>query len=283
MKRAVALLTAWALLCLLPPAAAAEGAPYPSDVTFGMLLYDMMDVYERGGDPARIDEDAAELGDDIAFSIAEHWKKVYLDPDYRLYLYGKDDPSVVPVHGAHAIVVLGYELKDGEMRPELKGRCDAAAALAEAFPDSILVLSGGATGNNNPKGNTEAGKMRTYLVYKCGIDAGRIFTDTRALTTAQNAVNTFRILMARGIETMTIVTSSYHQRWGQVLYNAMAAIYRQEYDYSVEIVGNFCYDTEPTVSAYRKDALIAVRQLGEILGLSAEEMSLLPRIPPNGY
>ena len=52
---------------------------------------------------------------------------------------------------------------------------------------------------------------------------------------------------------------------------------------SVEIVGNFCYDTEPTVSAYRKDALIAVRQLGEILGLSAEEMSLLPRIPPNGY
>ena len=38
-------------------------------------------------------------GTHIAFSVAEHWKKVYLDPDYRLYLYGKDDPSVVALVG----------------------------------------------------------------------------------------------------------------------------------------------------------------------------------------
>ena len=265
-----------AVFVLLFAHARAEDYDYPASVTFGSFLFDLVDIYENGGDIRRIDADAGELGDDLAFAIAEHWKRVYLDPDYKLYLHGKDDPAAIPIRGPHAIVVLGYELKDGNMTPELKGRCEAAAALAEAFPESVLVLSGGATGKNNPRGNTEAGRMRNYLVDRCNVDPARIFTDTRAKDTVSNAENTLAILEAQGIGSMTLVTSSYHQRWGQAVYNAVAVLYAMEHGWKVNIVGNFCYETQPSVAAYYWDARIAVRQLGTLIGLPDSQMALLP-------
>ena len=44
-----------------------------------------------------------------------------------------------------------------------------AAIAARVFPDSILVCSGGATGDNNPERHTEAGLMKQYLAGTCGI------------------------------------------------------------------------------------------------------------------
>lgn len=266
MKKLFVLLILLALLsgCMLPAASAAtDKESKASDVSFDTLLSDLMTAYEAN---ARIDADVTILDDDIARSVAAHWKKVYLD-DYRLYLYGKDDPAELPITGRHAFVVLGYELKNGKMTDELKGRCDAAAAAAKAFPDSILVCSGGATGANNPHGNTEAGLMKKYLVNTCGIAPERVFTDTKAKTTTQNAINTLRILREQDVETMTIVTSFYHQRWGQVLYNAMAAKYRQTYSYSVEIIANYCYDIAPSNPLFLADAQIAISQLKNILAL----------------
>ena len=49
------------------------------------------------------------------------------------------------------------------------------------------------------------------------------------MTTAENAVNTFAILKDHAIDTMTIDTSSYHLKRGQTLYNALAALYRQDH------------------------------------------------------
>lgn len=271
-KLLLSLLCAAVLIAPVPGAASGNAA-----VTYGTLLCDMLEAWEGSGSAERVDADAEALGDEVALSIARHWKQVYLDPDYRLFLLGRDDPAQLPVCGRHAFVVLGYELLNGGMTDELKGRCDAAAAAAKAFPASLLVCSGGATGQNNPQRHTEAGLMKDYLVNECGIAAERVFTDERALTTAENAINTFVILQAQGVETMTLVTSSYHQRWGQVLYNALSAIYQKEHGYSAEIVGNFCYDIAPSNPAFRQDARIAVRQLGQILGLSSEEMSRLQR------
>ncbi len=251
---------------------------------FGILLADLLEAYENPSeeDSGRIDADVEAIADnrEIAQCVADHWRKVYLDPDYRLYLDGKDDPAQLPVEdaSAHAFVVLGYELENGEMTDELKGRCNAAAAAAKAFPESILVCSGGATGKNNPEKHTEAGLMKEYLSEVCGIGAERIFTDEKAMTTAENALNTFVILKEQGIRTMTIVTSSYHQRWGQVLYNAVGAQYRQESGYSAEIIGNYCFDTEPSVAIFNRDEAFAIWQLGGILGLGADEMRLLPNI-----
>ncbi len=72
------------------------------------------------------------------------------------------------------------------------------------------------------------------------------------------------------LQTMTIVTSTYHQRWGQAVYHALAELYRQQRGYSVEIVANYCFDIEPSVPLYRKDAQIAAFQIAGILDLPDE-------------
>ena len=283
-----------AVLALLVAFAAlnAVRAPAPEDdaAAFAALLTDLVNAYETPseGDGQRIEADLAAIRavseEDYltARSIADHWRAVYLDPGYELCLYHGDGAapelrgSGIPNSGSHAIVVLGYELKDGRMQPELEGRCEAAAAAARAFPETILVCSGGATGGNNPDKNTEAGLMKRYLAEVCGIDPARIFIDERAMTTAENAVNTFEILRREGVRTVTIVTSAYHQRWGQALYNAVGALYRQRMGCDVEIVGNYCYDIEPSVSIYELDDRIAVRQMAGILGLPEEAVAALP-------
>ena len=195
---------------------------------------------------AGVEDDAAALEEDIARAIAAYWSGIYLG-NGRLYCYGVDDPASLSITGTHAFVVLGYRLNNGEMTEELKGRCDAAAAAARAFPDSILVCSGGATGVNNPEMHTEAGLMKDYLTCRWGIPPERIYTDECALTTTENAVNSLAILREQGVEAMTIVTSTYHQYVSQVLFNAMAAHYQQKYGYSVENIGNYCciVETDP--------------------------------------
>ena len=213
---------------------------------------------------------------ELATAILDHWKSVYLNPNYPLYLYQGEESAEtlavtnIPDSPTHAFVVLGYELKDGEMTDELIGRCNAAAAAARAYPTTILVCSGGATGDNNPEMHTEAGMMRDYLRNVCGIDEARIFTDERAMTTLENAVNTFAILREQGVQTLTVVTSAYHQRWGQVLYNAMAALQRLGSGYSAELVGNYSFPIEAP-EQFRQDDRFALRQLSSMLGLPREE------------
>ena len=231
------------------------------------------------GDGERIDALVKEIAEtdaddgDVARAIAEHWKKVYLDPDYQLCVYGggqkaEELEATEPDYAKrHAFVVLGYELKNGKMQDELKGRCDAAAAAARSFPGAYLICSGGATGPGNLDRNTEAGEMKRYLIGECGINKKRILTDTRAKTTLANAENTFEILRKKKIHSITIVTSTYHQRWGQVLYNALAAVYEKRCGFTVRIVGDYSYETEPANETLRQGYQIALSQLSEMLGL----------------
>ena len=279
-RRVTAMVTIFALLLCI--SALGEGCRVEASnaQAFGVLLNELLVAYER---PSAADLSVADQTLDairavseadyaVADAIAEHWRSVYLDPDYRLNLYHNDGQAAELEETGlfdsptHAFVVLGYELKNGAMTSELKGRCDAAAAAARAYPSTILVCSGGATGKNNPDGHTEAGLMRDYLV-KQGVDAARIYTDERAMTTVDNAVNTFEILRAHDIRTLTLVTSSYHQRWGQALYNCMAALYRRDCDYDAEVVENFCYDTAPPTEHYKHDDRLAIKQLAAMLGL----------------
>ena len=210
--------------------------------------------------------DMKALGDnEMAAFIAEKWNEIYFDPDYRLYIDGKDDPGTLPVSGKHAFVVLGFELENGEMRDELKARCEAAAAAAGAFPGSILVCSGGATGDNNPEGHTEAGLMKEYLVGHCGIAPERVCIDETAMTTLDNAVNTFAILKDRGIDTITVVTSSYHQRRANILYETLAEILRKTEGVSITVAGNYSCEAQAPDELEKYDARIAAMQLNEIL------------------
>lgn len=257
----------------------------------GTLLADLVTayVYPNEDNERKLEEDLERIRSvderdyELSKSIADHWSKVYLAPDYRLNLYHgeeKAELSELPDSDAHAIVVLGYALHNGEMQPELVGRCDAAAALARSLPNAILVCSGGATGDNNPDQHTEAGLMKEYLANNCGIDESRILTDNRAMTTRDNAVNTMEILREHGVKSMTIVTSAYHQRWGQAVYHAAAELCRRQYGYAPEILSNYCYDIEPGKAAFRNDAQIAAHQIAEILELPSDAVGALPPSAP---
>ena len=204
-------------------------------------------------------------GDELAVFITEKWNGIYFNPDFRIFIDGKDDPGALPVSGKHAFVVLGFELENGEMQDELKARCDAAAAAAEAFPGSILVCSGGATGDNNPEGHTEAGLMKEYLVRNRGIAPARIFIDESAMTTLENTVNTFAILKSQGIDTITIVTSSYHQRRANILYETMAELIRKTEGVSITVAGNYSCEAQTLDVLEKYDARIAAMQLNELL------------------
>ncbi len=211
-----------------------------------------------------IDEDTEVLDDELADLITDEWKKLYMASDYRIWVNGRDDPADLPVSGKHAFVVLGFELVNGEMTDELKARCEAAAAAARAFPDAILVCSGGATGDNNPENHTEAGMMKDYLTTQCGIDADRIFTDEQATDTVSNALNTFEILKEQKIEGITLVTSDYHQRRARLLYAALAGFIRKTEGYSIDVAGNFSCQAAAPFKA-DTDALIAGFQLADMM------------------
>ena len=131
------------------------------------------------------------------------------------------------------------------MTEELKGRCNAAAAAARSFPESLVICTGGATGQRNWENHTEAGEMKMYLARDCHIDADRILTDEQAQTTLENAQNVFLILKQQGIEKITLVTSDYHQMWAQILFNAVAAIWKARTGMEVSIVGNYSYTVRP--------------------------------------
>ena len=207
---------------------------------------------------------------DIARAIADHWNETVMDLHYRMFAHrGQDrayalERSGLDFSGKHAFIVLGFQLQDGEMQEELIGRCDAAAAAARAFPDSYIVTTGGVTGSNNPEGKSEGGLMRSYLSKRCGIDADRIFAEKESLTTLENAEYSFRILQEQGIEKITVVTSDYHQRWGQVMFNTLAAIYAKATGYQVEIVGNYNYRAKPDSANPGNYLQITTGQLGLI-------------------
>lgn len=251
---------------------------------FARLLTTLMNAYEKpaGDDDERIDaaldriRKVSEPDYEIANAIAGHWRDVYLDDDYPLFIYREGDEYATALEKTglkdkprHALVVLGYELSNGKMQPELKGRCDAAAAAARSLPDAIIVCSGGATGVNNHSRHTEAGLMRDYLVEHCGIEASRIHIDENAMTTLENAYNTMQMLQQYGIRTMTIVTSTYHQRWGQAVYNCMAAFYNQAYGYNPRLIENYSFEIEP-IERYSKPQNFAIQQLCVMLDLPEE-------------
>ena len=211
-----------------------------------------------------IKEDVQVLDDELISYVVEKWRRICLDPDYRVLVNGTDDPAEISVSGKHAFVVLGFELKDGEMKDELKDRCEAAAAAARAFPDSILICSGGATGENNPEGRTEAGLMKGYLTQECGIAAERIFIDEQAMDTVGNALNTFEILKEQQVEEATLITSDYHQRRANLLYEALSEFIRETEGYSVAFTGNFSCKAEPSYGAGMEDRLISPQLSGMI-------------------
>ena len=121
-----------------PEEASPEWSLSPSSSAYlGDLLTHLVNAYENGSSSegliqAELSEIQAVSEEDYALAkaIADEWHHVFLS-DYPLYLYEGEGEDVaqklsdagIPNDASHAIVVLGYELLDGEMQDELKGRC----------------------------------------------------------------------------------------------------------------------------------------------------------------
>ena len=106
-----------------------------------------------------------------------------------------------------AVVVLGYGLNDnGTMRAVLRRRVLTGLAVAQFFPQSPVIVTGG-----NPRGgNTEAGQMRKMLRV-LGFPEERIIVEDRANSTVQNAAFSVPLARAAGTTGIILVTSSSHQ------------------------------------------------------------------------
>ncbi|BBY17686.1 YdcF family protein [Mycolicibacterium litorale] len=106
-----------------------------------------------------------------------------------------------------AIVILGYGLEpDGTMRAILRRRVITGLTVAQFFPQSPVIVTGG-----NPRnGVTEAAAMRRMLMM-LGFPAHRIIVEDRANSTVQNARFSVPLAKEAGTSGIILVTSSTHQ------------------------------------------------------------------------
>jgi uncharacterized SAM-binding protein YcdF (DUF218 family) len=106
-----------------------------------------------------------------------------------------------------AIVILGYGLNsDGTMRTILRRRVLTGLAVAQFFPQSPVIVTGG----NPQNGRTEAGQMRNMLLL-LGFPANRIIVEDKANSTVQNARFSVPLAKDAGTSGIILVTSTTHQ------------------------------------------------------------------------
>lgn len=119
-------------------------------------------------------------------------------------------PDYLPQDESLGIVIMGFGLNaDGSIRPELEKRLQVGLTAARQYPNAALIVTGGATAQDSA--STEAGMMKLWLIDH-GIPADRILSEARSYSTAQNALNVYRILTGNRpeIQSLAIVTSDYH-------------------------------------------------------------------------
>ncbi len=106
-----------------------------------------------------------------------------------------------------AIVILGYGLNpNGTMRTILRRRVMTGLIVAQFFPQSPIIVTGG----NPQNGKTEAGQMRNMLQL-LGFPGNRIIVEDRANSTVQNAQFSVPLAKQAGTSGIVLVTSTTHQ------------------------------------------------------------------------
>lgn len=125
-------------------------------------------------------------------------------------------PEGLPGEG-HVFIVLGSALSSsGTMTATLERRLKLAVKALDAYPASMVVVTGG-----KPKqGNTEAAVMKAWLVDR-GVQSSRILTEDKSSNTISNAKNTMALLAGLPQYTSyTLITDAGHMRRSSVLFRA---------------------------------------------------------------
>lgn len=168
--------------------------------------------------------------------IMEYWDYA----DFEMPICYDRLPDDLPRDDSLCLVVLGFQLRpDGEMAPELLGRCELALRATQQYPNAILALAGGGTAASNPDA-TEAGVMAAWFL-EHGIDQSRILVEDRSSTTEQNALFTREILLQDfpQVKSLVIISSDYHLPLGCTLFHEVAMLYYGETgQIPFDVVGN---------------------------------------------
>ena len=206
----------------------------------------------------RTDPDAAERWE----RIMALWKSVGAE----LSLNYDALPEGLPETDALCLVVLGFQLEpDGGMREELIQRLQVARRCAEQYPEALIVCTGGGTAAEN-ESVTEAGEMARWLIEN-GIAPERVIVEDKSLTTAQNAIYTFRILAERypQVRELAIVSSDYHIATGLLLFGAEAVLSAEKAgEERLRVVSNAAWKAP-------SGTLSAMFQAGALLELAGDE------------
>lgn len=115
-------------------------------------------------------------------------------------------------HADYYLVLGALVNPDGQPSAALAARCDTAADLLAANPDSKAVLCGG-QGGNEPC--SEADAMFAYLTEQKGVDPARLLREDESTNTIENLANARTLIEtaeghAHGDYTAAVVTSDYH-------------------------------------------------------------------------
>lgn len=115
-------------------------------------------------------------------------------------------------HADYYLVLGALVNPDGQPSAALAARCDIAADLLAANPDSKAVLCGG-QGGNEPC--SEADAMFAYLTEQKGVDSARLLREDESTNTIENLTNARTLIEtaeghAHGDYTAAVVMSDYH-------------------------------------------------------------------------
>ena len=221
MKRLASMIIS--IILMITPSLAEEG--HVTARTAQDMIEELAVYYGTYGSEA--EEKTAELLDELCAAdpvsgakwgrIMQLWKTVNEDPEINENIL----PDGLPETDELCMIVLGFQLNpDGSMKDELIERLTVAKASAEKYPNSLIVCTGGGTAAENPDA-TEAGKMAKWLIEN-GVDPQRVIVEDQSLTTAQNAIYTYRILTEQypQVKQLAIISSDYHIATGTLLFGA---------------------------------------------------------------
>ena len=265
MKRFISMILG--ILLAVSPALAEEGPA--KDRTVQDITEELAVYYGTYGSQAeeRIAELLEELYDADAAagakweSIMRLWKTVNADAGINENIL----PDGLPETDELCMIVLGFQLNaDGSMKDELIERLTIAKASAEKYPNALIVCTGGGTASGNPEA-TEAGEMAKWLTGN-GVDPQRVIVEDRSLTTAQNAIYTYRILTEQypQVKQLAIVSSDYHIATGTLLFGAEATLQAEEAGKeTMEVVSNAAWHAP-------SGSLSAMFQAGALIELSGD-------------
>ena len=133
---------------------------------------------------------------------------------------------VVQYPNSGAIVVLSGSTAQKrapifEAEERAESRLLPAARLYHAGKSRLIIATGGAPYEVEPgKERAQSEDMREILI-DMGVPPSAIVIETKSRTTYENAVETKKILIDRGIQSILLVTSAYHMRRAMDLFNRL--------------------------------------------------------------